>query len=33
MNTSLLKKLALAALLAGTVFTASAALKVGDSFP
>ena len=33
MNTSLLKKLALAALSAGTVFTAPAALKVGDGFP
>jgi len=33
MNTSLLKKLALAALLAGTVLTAPAALKVGDAFP
>ena len=33
MNTSLLKKIALAALLAGTVFTAPAALKVGDTFP
>ena len=33
MNTSLLKKLPLAALLAGTIFTAQAALKVGDTLP
>ena len=33
MNTSLLKKLTVAALLAGTFFTASAALKVGDALP
>lgn len=33
MNTSLLKKLTLAALLAGTFSTAPAALKVGDDFP
>ena len=33
MNTSLLKKLTVAALLAGTFFTASAALKVGDTLP
>jgi thiol-disulfide isomerase/thioredoxin len=33
MNTSLLKKLTLAALLAGTFFTAHAALKVGDTLP
>ena len=33
MNTSLLKKLAVATLLAGTFFTASAALKVGDTLP
>jgi thiol-disulfide isomerase/thioredoxin len=33
MNTSLLKKYAVAALLAGTFFTASAALKVGDTLP
>ena len=33
MNTSLLKKLTLAALLAGTFFTAQAALKVGDTLP
>ena len=33
MNTSLFKKLTLATLLAGTVFTAFAALKVGDAFP
>ncbi len=33
MNTSPFKILALATLLAGTVFTAPAALKVGDSFP
>ena len=33
MNTSLLKKLTLAALLAGTFFSATAALKVGDSLP
>jgi len=33
MNTSLFKKLALATLLAGTFFTASAALKVGDNLP
>jgi thiol-disulfide isomerase/thioredoxin len=33
MNTSLLKQLALAALLAGTYLTAQAALKVGDGFP
>ncbi len=33
MNTSLLKKIPLAALLAGTLFTATAALKVGDGFP
>jgi thiol-disulfide isomerase/thioredoxin len=33
MNTSLLKKLTVAALLAGTFFTAHAALKVGDTLP
>ena len=33
MNTSLLKKFAVATLLAGTFFTASAALKVGDTLP
>jgi len=33
MNPSLLKKLTLAALLAGTIFTAQAALKVGDTLP
>ena len=33
MNTSLLKKFAAATLLAGTFFTASAALKVGDTLP
>lgn len=33
MNTSLLKKFAAAALLAGTIFTAPAALKVGDTLP
>ncbi len=33
MNTSLLKKLSLAALLAGTVINAPAALKVGEAFP
>ena len=33
MNTSLLKKFAVAALLAGTFFTAHAALKVGDALP
>ena len=33
MNTSLLKKFAVATLLAGTFFTASAALKVGDALP
>jgi len=33
MNTSPFKKLTLAALLAGAVFTASAALKVGDTLP
>jgi thiol-disulfide isomerase/thioredoxin len=33
MNTSPLKKLTLAALLAGTFFTANAALKVGDTLP
>jgi len=33
MNTSLLKKLTVAALLAGTFFTAQAALKVGDTLP
>ena len=33
MNTSLLKKLTLAALLAGTFLTAQAALKVGDTLP
>ena len=33
MNTSLLKKIAVATLLAGTFFTASAALKVGDTLP
>lgn len=33
MNTSLLKKLALATLIAGTFFTARAALKVGDTLP
>jgi thiol-disulfide isomerase/thioredoxin len=33
MNTSLLKKLALTALCAGTLFTANAALKVGDTLP
>jgi thiol-disulfide isomerase/thioredoxin len=33
MNTSLFKKFTLATLLAGTVFTTSAALKVGDAFP
>jgi thiol-disulfide isomerase/thioredoxin len=33
MNTSPFKKLALAALLAGTFFTAHAALKVGDTLP
>jgi thiol-disulfide isomerase/thioredoxin len=33
MNTSLLKKITVATLLAGTIFTASAALKVGDTLP
>ena len=33
MNTSPLKKFAVATLLAGTFFTASAALKVGDTLP
>ena len=33
MNTSPLKKTAIAALLAGTIFTAQAALKVGDALP
>ena len=33
MNTSLLNKLTLAALFAGTFFTAQAALKVGDALP
>ena len=33
MNTSLLKKFAAAAVLAGTFFTAQAALKVGDALP
>ncbi len=33
MNTSLLKKLTVAALLAGTFFTAQAALKIGDTLP
>jgi cytochrome c biogenesis protein CcmG/thiol:disulfide interchange protein DsbE len=33
MNTSLLKIIASATLLAGTLFTASAALKVGDTLP
>ncbi len=33
MNTSLLKKFAVAALLAGTFFTARAALKIGDTLP
>ena len=33
MNTSLLKKLMLAALFSGTFFTAQAALKVGDTLP
>ncbi|MEI6195679.1 MAG: hypothetical protein WCS42_15265, partial [Verrucomicrobiota bacterium] len=33
MNTSLLKKLTLAALCAGALFTADAALKVGDTLP
>jgi thiol-disulfide isomerase/thioredoxin len=33
MNTSRLKKLTLAALLAGTFFTAPAALKIGDTLP
>jgi len=33
MNTSLLKKFTVATLLAGTFFTASAALKVGDTLP
>jgi len=33
MNTSLLKKFTAAALLAGTFFTAQAALKVGDALP
>jgi thiol-disulfide isomerase/thioredoxin len=33
MNISLLKKLTVVTLLAGTFFTAPAALKVGDSFP
>jgi thiol-disulfide isomerase/thioredoxin len=33
MNTSLLKKTAVAILFAGTMFTASAALKVGDTLP
>jgi thiol-disulfide isomerase/thioredoxin len=33
MNTSLLKKFAVATLLAGTFFTAPAALKVGDTLP
>ena len=33
MNTSLLKKFTVAALLAGTFFTAQAALKVGDTLP
>jgi len=33
MNTSLLKKITLAALVAGAFFPAAAALKVGDDFP
>lgn len=33
MTTSPLKKIALATLLAGTIFTANAALKVGDALP
>jgi thiol-disulfide isomerase/thioredoxin len=33
MNTSLLKKLTLLALAAGTIFTVQAALKVGDAMP
>jgi thiol-disulfide isomerase/thioredoxin len=33
MNTSLLKTLALSAIFGGTIFTAQAALKVGDSLP
>jgi thiol-disulfide isomerase/thioredoxin len=33
MNTSLFKQLTLAALLAGTFFTARAALKIGDTMP
>jgi thiol-disulfide isomerase/thioredoxin len=33
MNTSLLKKLAMAALVAGTIVTTQAALKVGDTLP
>src|ERR1035441_6006165 len=33
MNTSPLKKFALAALFAGTFFTAQAALKIGDTMP
>ena len=33
MNTSLLKKTAVAILFAGTIFTANAALKVGDTLP
>jgi thiol-disulfide isomerase/thioredoxin len=33
MNSSLFKQFALAALIAGTIFTASAALKVGDTLP
>ncbi len=33
MNTSLLKKIAVATLLAGTFFTGQAALKVGDALP
>ena len=33
MNTSLLKKFTVATLLAGTWFTAAAALKVGDTLP
>ena len=33
MNTSLLKKFTVATLLAGTFFTAAAALKVGDTLP
>jgi len=33
MNSSLFKQFALAALIAGTIFTASAALKLGDTLP